>query len=37
MFENFDLVKKYEQISANSYGTAAQKMEAYTDSVEAAR
>ena len=37
MFENFDLVQKYEQISANSYGTAAQKMEAYTDSVEAAR
>ena len=37
MFENFDLVKKYEQISANSYGTAAKKMEAYTDSVEAAR
>lgn len=37
MFENFDLVQKYEQIAANSYGTAAQKMEAYTDSVEAAR
>ena len=37
MFENFDLVQKYEQISANSYGTAAKKMEAYTDSVEAAR
>ena len=37
MFENFDLVEKYEQIAANSYGTAAQKMEAYTDSVEAAR
>lgn len=37
MFENYDLVKKYEQIAANSYGTAAQKMEAYTDSVEAAR
>lgn len=37
MFENFDLVQKYEQIAANSYGTAAQKMEAYTDSMEAAR
>lgn len=37
MFENFDLVQKYEQIAANSYGTAAKKMEAYTDSVEAAR
>lgn len=37
MFENFGLVQKYEQIAANSYGTAAQKMEAYTDSVEAAR
>ena len=37
MFENFDLVQKYEQIAANSYGTVAKKMEAYTDSVEAAR
>ncbi|PWL40721.1 MAG: hypothetical protein DBY43_06935 [Clostridiaceae bacterium] len=37
LFENFDLVQKYEQIAANSYGTAAQKMEAYTDSMEAAR
>lgn len=37
MFENWDLVEKYEQISANSYGTAAQKIEAYTDSVEAAK
>ena len=37
MFENFDLVQKYEQIAANSYGTAAEKMKAYTDSMEAAR
>ena len=37
LFENFDLVQKYEQIAANSYGTAAEKMKAYTDSMEAAR
>ena len=37
LFENWDLVSKYEQISENAYGTAAKKMEAYSDSVEAAK
>lgn len=37
LFENWDLVTKYEQISENAYGTAAKKMEAYSDSVEAAK
>ena len=26
LFENWDLVKKYEDISANAYGTAVEKM-----------
>lgn len=37
LFENWDLVKKYEDISANAYGTAVEKMEAYSQGVEAAR
>ena len=35
--ENWNQVAKYEQISANSYGTAIEKMEAYTSGVEAAQ
>ena len=35
--ENWDLASKYAEISANAYGTAAEKMEAYTDSIEAAQ
>ena len=35
--ENWDLASKYAEISANAYGTAAQKMGAYTDSIEAAQ
>lgn len=37
IFENWDLVEKFEEISANAYGTAIEKMEAYSDGVEAAR
>lgn len=37
LFENWDLVKKFEDISANAYGTAVEKMEAYSQGVEAAR
>lgn len=37
IFENWDLVKKFEDISANAYGTAVEKMEAYSQGVEAAR
>ena len=37
LFENWDLVKKFENISANAYGTAVEKMEAYSQGVEAAR
>ena len=37
LFENWDLVKKYEDISANAYGTSVEKMEAYSQGVEAAR
>ena len=35
--ENWNQVAKYEQISANSYRTAIEKMEAYTSGVEAAQ
>ena len=35
--ENWDLAQKYAEISANAYGTAAEKMTAYTDSIEAAQ
>lgn len=35
--ENMDLVAKYEKIAAESAGTAAKKMEAYTSGVEAAQ
>ena len=35
--ENWDLAAKYSEISANASGTAAKKMEAYTDSIEAAQ
>lgn len=37
LMENWNQVAKYEQISANSYGTAIEKMEAYTSGVEAAQ
>ena len=37
LMENWDLASKYAEISANAYGTAAEKMEAYTDSIEAAQ
>ena len=37
LFENWDDVAKYEEIASNAYGTAAEKMNAYTDSVEAAQ
>ena len=37
LFENWDSVKKFEEISANAYGTAIKKMESYTNSVEAAK
>ena len=37
LMENWDLVAKYSEISANASGTAAKKMEAYTDSIEAAQ
>ena len=37
LFENWDQVDKYAEIAADSYGTATEKMEAYTDSIEAAQ
>ena len=37
LFENWDAVEKFEEISSTAYGTAVKKMEAYTDSVEAAK
>ena len=37
LFENYDQVEKFAQIAANSYGTAQEKMEAFTDSIEAAQ
>ena len=37
LFENWDQVGKYAEISQNSYGTALEKMEAYTDSIGAAQ
>jgi len=35
--ENWDNVGKYAEIAANAYGTAVEKMEAYSQGVEAAR
>lgn len=35
--QNYGQVSKYEQIAANSYGTAQEKMLAYTDSLEASQ
>ena len=37
LFENWDSVQNFAQIADNAYGTAEQKMEAFTDSVEAAQ
>ena len=37
IFENWEQVGKYSDIAANSYGTAEKKMEAFADSVEAAK
>ena len=37
LFENWDLVEKYTDIAENSFGTAAKKMEVYTDSIGAAQ
>ena len=37
LFENWDAVEKFEEISTNAYGTAVEKMKSYTDSVEAAK
>ena len=37
LMNNFENVAKYAEISANSYGTAVEKMNAYTDSVEASQ
>lgn len=37
LFENWDKVQKYSKIAETSYGTAAQKMEAYNDSLEASQ
>lgn len=37
LFENWDLVSKYSNIAANSLGTAAEKMNAYSDSIQAAK
>lgn len=37
LFNNWDSVNKYAEIAENSYGTAEKKMEAFTDSVEAAK
>lgn len=37
LFENWDSVEKYTKIAAQSAGTAAEKMEAYIDSIEASQ
>lgn len=37
LFENWDQVGNFASIAENSYGTAEKKMEAFTDSVDAAR
>ena len=37
VLQNWSQVGKYEDIAANAYGTAEKKMEAFTDSVEAAK
>jgi TP901 family phage tail tape measure protein len=37
LFENWDDVAKYAEIAENAYGTATEKMEAYTDSIEASK
>lgn len=37
LFANWDDVSKYAEIAENAYGTATQKMEAYTQSVEASK
>ena len=37
LFSNWDEVDKYAEIAANSYGTATEKMEAYTSSIEASK
>lgn len=37
LMENWDNVSKYAEIAANAYGTAVEKMEAYSQGVEAAR
>lgn len=37
LFENWDQVEKFTQISADSYGTAEEKMTAFTDTIEAAQ
>ena len=37
LFENWDSVKNFARISADSYGTAEEKMLAFTDSIEAAQ
>ena len=37
MFENWESVENFANIAENAYGTAEQKMEAFTDSVEAAQ
>lgn len=37
LFENWDQVEQYAEIARNSYGTATEKMKAYSESVEAAR
>ena len=37
LFANWDQVSKYADIAADAYGTSVNKMEAYTDSVEASK
>ncbi len=37
LLENYDQVSKYERIAENSYGTAQEKMQAYTGSIEASQ
>lgn len=37
MLSNWDSVLKYQEIASNSYGTAVEKMESYTNSIEAAQ
>ena len=37
LFENWEDVAKYAEIAENAYGTATEKMEAYTESIEASR